>query len=76
MPLDDDAWPPRHPRPENLPGRHPTPTQGPLDAAAPPATFFGGLSLEETAEAVSVSVATVRRDWTLARAWLNRELKD
>jgi len=38
--------------------------------------FFGGLSLEETAEAVSVSVATVRRDWTLARAWLNRELKD
>jgi hypothetical protein len=35
--------------------------------------FFGGLSLEETA---SVSVATVRRDWTLARAWLNRELKD
>ena len=38
--------------------------------------FFGGLSLEETAEEVSVSVATVRRDWTLARAWLNRELKD
>ena len=37
--------------------------------------FFGGLSLEETAEAVNVSVATVRRDWTLARAWLNRELK-
>ena len=37
--------------------------------------FFGGLSLEETAEAVNVSVATVGRDWTLARAWLNRELK-
>jgi len=34
--------------------------------------FFGGLSLEETAEEVSVSVATVRGDWTLARAWLNR----
>ena len=29
--------------------------------------FFGGLSLEETAEALNVSVATVRRDWTLAR---------
>ena len=38
--------------------------------------FFGGLSLEETAEAVGVSVATVRRDWTLARAWLSRELKN
>lgn len=37
--------------------------------------FFGGLSLEETAEALGVSVATVRRDWSLARAWLFRELK-
>jgi RNA polymerase sigma factor (TIGR02999 family) len=37
--------------------------------------FFGGLSLEETAEALDVSVATVRRDWTLARAWLYSELK-
>jgi RNA polymerase sigma factor (sigma-70 family) len=36
--------------------------------------FFGGLSLEETAEALDVSVATVRRDWSLARAWLYREL--
>ena len=37
--------------------------------------FFGGLSQEETAEALNVSVATVRRDWSLARAWLLRELK-
>lgn len=36
--------------------------------------FFGGLSLEETAEALAVSVATVRRDWSIARAWLFREL--
>jgi RNA polymerase sigma factor (TIGR02999 family) len=36
--------------------------------------FFAGLSLEETAEALNVSVATVRRDWSLARAWLFREL--
>ncbi len=36
--------------------------------------FFGGLSLEETAEALRVSVATVRRDWSLAQAWLYREL--
>jgi RNA polymerase sigma-70 factor, ECF subfamily len=37
--------------------------------------FFGGLSQEETAEALHVSVAAVRRDWSLARAWLARELK-
>ena len=37
--------------------------------------FFGGLSLEETAEVLGVSVGTVRRDWNLARAWLSRELK-
>jgi RNA polymerase sigma factor (TIGR02999 family) len=36
--------------------------------------FFGGLSLEETAEVLSVSVGTVRRDWSMARAWLFREL--
>jgi RNA polymerase sigma factor (TIGR02999 family) len=37
--------------------------------------FFGGLSLEEVAEAHQVSVGTVRRDWSLAQAWLYRELK-
>ena len=36
--------------------------------------YFGGLSLEETAEALNVSVGTVRRDWVMARAWLFREL--
>jgi RNA polymerase sigma factor (TIGR02999 family) len=36
--------------------------------------FFGGLSLEETAEVLEVSVGTVRRDWSLAQAWLYREL--
>ena len=36
--------------------------------------FFGGLSLQETADVLQVSVATVRRDWSLARAWLHREL--
>jgi RNA polymerase sigma factor (TIGR02999 family) len=35
---------------------------------------FGGLSVEETAEALSVSVATVMRDWRLTKAWLHREL--
>jgi RNA polymerase sigma-70 factor, ECF subfamily len=36
--------------------------------------YFGGLSLQETAEVLGVSVGTVRRDWSLARAWLYREL--
>ncbi len=36
--------------------------------------FFGGMSVEETAAALEISPATVKRDWTLARAWLNREL--
>ncbi len=37
--------------------------------------FFGGLSVEESAEALHVSVDTVMRDWKLAKAWLLRELK-
>ena len=37
--------------------------------------FFGGLSVEETAEALGVSVDTVMRDWKLAKVWLLRELK-
>ena len=37
--------------------------------------FFAGLSIEETAEALKLSPATVKRDWIAARAWLNRELE-
>jgi RNA polymerase sigma factor (TIGR02999 family) len=36
--------------------------------------FFGGLTHEEVAEVLGVSVPTVRRDWRLARAWLSNEL--
>jgi RNA polymerase sigma-70 factor (ECF subfamily) len=36
--------------------------------------YFGGLSLEDTAEVLRVSVSTVKRDWVAARAWLYREL--
>jgi RNA polymerase sigma factor (TIGR02999 family) len=36
--------------------------------------FFGGLSVEETADALDISVETVMRDWKLAKAWLLREL--
>ena len=37
--------------------------------------YFGGLSVEETAEALGVSTRTVIREWNLARAWLYRELR-
>lgn len=37
--------------------------------------FFGGLTVEETAEVLQSSAATVKRDWTRARAWLFRELR-
>lgn len=37
--------------------------------------FFGGLSVEETAQVLKVSPQTVMRDWRLARAWLARELR-
>jgi RNA polymerase sigma factor (TIGR02999 family) len=36
--------------------------------------FFGGMTIEETSDALSISPATVKRDWTTARAWLRREL--
>jgi RNA polymerase sigma factor (TIGR02999 family) len=36
--------------------------------------FFGGLSIEETAEVLGVSPGTVMRDWTMAKAWLRREI--
>lgn len=36
--------------------------------------FLAGMSVEETSEALGVAPATVKRDWTAARAWLNREL--
>jgi RNA polymerase sigma-70 factor, ECF subfamily len=36
--------------------------------------FYGGMSVQETAEALAISPATVKRDWAIARAWLNREL--
>ena len=38
--------------------------------------YFGGLELEEIAEAMTVSLATVKRDWTIARAWMRARLAD
>lgn len=37
--------------------------------------FFGGLSIEETAEVLKVSQETVQRDWRLAKVWLLKELR-
>ena len=37
--------------------------------------FFGGLTVEETAEALGISPATVKRDWTVAKAWLMRAIE-
>jgi len=36
--------------------------------------YFGGLTYEEIAEVVKISVGTVRRDWEFAKAWLHKEL--
>ena len=38
--------------------------------------FFAGLDMKETAEALHVSIATVLRDWNMAKAWLYRYMKD
>jgi RNA polymerase sigma factor (TIGR02999 family) len=38
--------------------------------------FYGGMTVEETAEALQMSPATVKREWATARAWLNRELHE
>jgi len=44
-------------------------------AAVVECRFFGGLTIPDTAEALDVSVATVKRDWSLARSWLYRQMR-
>jgi RNA polymerase sigma factor (TIGR02999 family) len=46
----------------------------PLQARIVELRYFGGMTVEETAEAVGLSPATVKRHWTVARAWLKRAL--
>jgi len=36
--------------------------------------FFGGMTVEESAAVLGISVATTKRDWSMAKAWLSREL--
>jgi RNA polymerase sigma factor (TIGR02999 family) len=38
--------------------------------------FFSGLTVEETAEVLSISPATVKREWSMAKAWLHRAISD
>jgi RNA polymerase sigma factor (TIGR02999 family) len=40
------------------------------------AAVFGGLSVEETAEALGISPRTVKREWSMAKAWLHRQLRN
>ena len=37
--------------------------------------YFGGLTIEETAQVMGISPATVKRKWTISRAWLRREIR-
>jgi RNA polymerase sigma-70 factor (ECF subfamily) len=46
----------------------------PLQASIVELRFFSGLSIEETAEVVQLSASTVKREWSVAKAWLAREL--
>ncbi len=49
--------------------------RNPRQAQVVECRFFGGLSIQETAEALDISPRTVRNDWTVARAWLNHRLQ-
>lgn len=49
---------------------------GPRQAQVVELRFFGGLSVDETAAALSISTKTVCRDWSMARAWLRSNLAD
>jgi RNA polymerase sigma factor (sigma-70 family) len=48
---------------------------GPRQSEIVELRFFGGFSVEETAEALNLSTATVKREWRLAKAWLYSRLK-
>jgi len=50
-------------------------TISPRQARVVEMRHFGGMSVEETAEALGINVRTVNRDWELARRWLHRELR-
>ena len=49
--------------------------QSPRQSRVVECRFFGGMSIEETAAALDVSTATVKREWSMAQAWLHREIQ-
>ncbi len=51
-------------------------TMSPRQGKVVECLFFAGLNIPETAEALDISPATVKRDWASARAWLYREIRD
>ena len=51
-------------------------TEDPREGRIVELRFFGGLNIEETAEVMGISAATVKREWTVAKAWLYRELQN
>ena len=77
VPIDDVVLAARE-RPEDLLALDQALTRleeiSPRQARVVECRFFAGMNIDETAEALGISNATVRRDWALARAWLNREL--
>ena len=60
------------------PGSHPKKLEelSPRQSQVVECLFFAGLNIPETAEALDISPATVKRDWAAARAWLYREMQD
>jgi RNA polymerase sigma factor (TIGR02999 family) len=46
----------------------------PVEARIVELRYFGGLTIEEAAEAMAISPATIKREWAIARAWLHRRL--
>lgn len=77
VPIDDVVLAARE-RPEELLALDEALTRleeiSPRQARVVECRFFAGMNIDETAEVLGISNATVRRDWALARAWLNREL--
>jgi RNA polymerase sigma-70 factor (ECF subfamily) len=77
IPLDDNVAPidPDFSRWEDLDRALNRLTQlDPRQAQVVELRYFGGLTVEETADVLGVSAKTVKRDWSIARAWLRREL--
>ena len=75
--LDDErhaVLPPPAPPNDVRHGRHAETVLDPRQGQLVELRFFGGLSIAETSEVMKLSPATIKREWSSARAWLRREL--